>query len=347
MKIIKLVKMSTKISVIMPVYNASKYLAEAIESILNQTFIDFELILLNDKSTDSSLQIIKKYQNLDSRIVVINKEQNIGPALLRNEGFELAKGEFIALMDSDDIAMSTRFEKQIAIFEANPEIGVCGTNYTMFGENIDRKIINLNEFHEEIKLAFLNICCVGNPTALIRKSYLNNIRYNEAMVPIEDYDLWSRLINYTKFYNIQESLLNYRWHETNISHTRTENILQKHDLVRINQLNDLGINNSTPNIGLCLNTIQFYKRQKSDDIITILNFKNKLIDANRIIKKYDIVLFENQLNEVAKKTITKALNYNLTLLKYILKNERVIFRNLAFYEKIKIITKSFFRIKKR
>ena len=339
--------MNFKISVVMPVYNASSYLADAIESILNQTYSHFELILLNDNSTDNSLEIIHKYQKIDNRIVVVNKLQNIGPALLRNEGFDMAGGDFIALMDADDIAMPTRFEKQLKIFQNNPEIGVCGTWFTLFGNKIDNQVIKHSEFHETIKLNFLTDCNIGNPTTMIRKGVLSSFRYQKEFVPIEDYELWSRILNTTKFYNIQESLLNYRWHETNISHTRTENILQKQNLVRINQLNDLGINNSTPNIGLCLNAIQFYKRQKSDDIITILNFKNKLIDSNRIIKKYDIVLFENQLNEVAKNTIIKASNYNLTLLNYILKNENVIFRNLAFYEKIKIITKSFFRIKKR
>ena len=97
----------------MPVYNGEKYLAEAIESVLNQTYSNFELIILNDKSTDSSKAIIQSYQTKDDRIVFIDKTENVGPATLRSEGFDVAKGEFIALLDADDIAMPNRFEKQI------------------------------------------------------------------------------------------------------------------------------------------------------------------------------------------------------------------------------------------
>ncbi len=111
-----------KISVILPVYNAGNYLAETIESILNQTHTHFELIILNDKSTDNSLVIIQKYIEKDSRIILINKEVNLGPANLRNEGFSIAKGEFIALMDADDIALPSRFEKQVNVLKNNPEI---------------------------------------------------------------------------------------------------------------------------------------------------------------------------------------------------------------------------------
>ena len=122
-----------ELSVIMPVYNAGNYLSETIESILNQTHTDFEFIILNDNSTDNSLAIIQRYMAKDSRIILINKLQNMGPASLRNEGFGIAKGEFIALMDADDIALPTRFQKQITLLKNNPEIGVCGTWFTFFG----------------------------------------------------------------------------------------------------------------------------------------------------------------------------------------------------------------------
>ena len=106
-----------EISVIIPVFNAAPFLQESIESILNQTFSDFELIILNDKSTDESLEIIKKIQSKDNRVIIIDKEQNVGPANLRNEGINAARGTFIALMDADDIALPTRFEKQITVLK--------------------------------------------------------------------------------------------------------------------------------------------------------------------------------------------------------------------------------------
>ena len=129
-----------QISVVMPVYNAEKYLNEAINSVLNQTYSNFELIILNDKSTDSSKSIIESYLAKDSRIVFIDKETNVGPANLRNEGFDLARGTYIALLDADDIAKSTRFEKQIAILKKSSNIGVCGTWFTTFNKPIIKSV---------------------------------------------------------------------------------------------------------------------------------------------------------------------------------------------------------------
>ena len=196
-----------KISVVMPVYNAEKYLNEAINSVLNQTYSSFELIILNDNSTDYSKAIIESYVAKDSRIVFIDKETNVGPANLRNEGFDLARGTYIALLDADDIAKPTRFEKQIAILKNNPEIGVCGTWFTTFGDKEKNKVIQHPEKHNQIKVNFLIDCTIGNSTTFFRKNILGDIRYNKKYVPVEDYHLWSRLIVKTQFHIIQEALV--------------------------------------------------------------------------------------------------------------------------------------------
>ena len=335
--------MKPKISVIMPVYNASRYLHEAIQSILNQTFSDFELIILNDNSTDNSLKIIQDFIKNDNRIILINKAQNIGPALLRNEGFEISKGEFIALMDADDIAHPKRFEKQIEVFNNDIELGVCGTWYTMFGEDIEDYIFKQNEFHKDIKVKLLYESCIGNPTAMIRKSVLHNQKYNPEMVPIEDYDLWTRLINNTKFYNIQESLIRYRWHETNVTKTKEENSKKMHQIVFTNQLKEFGVDLNTPNLHLILDTIFYRKRYSSEDTYRILENKNFLINQNRIIKKYDFSLFEKQLNLTAIRTFSKCKDFNLKLFLYFYKNEKNNFNEIKLFLKIKIFLKSLFR----
>ena len=338
--------MKPKISVIMPVYNASRYLHEAIQSILNQTFSDFELIILNDNSTDNSLEIIQEFVKKDNRIILINKTQNIGPALLRNEGFESSNGEFIALMDADDIAYPKRFEKQVSVFNNDSEIGVCGTWYTMFGEDIKDYIFKQNEFHEDIKVKLLYENCIGNPTAMIRKSVLHNQKYNPEMVPIEDYDLWTRLINNTKFYNIQESLLSYRWHDTNTTKLKEENSKKMHQIVFTNQLKEFGIDLNTPNLNLILDAIHYRKRYFSKDIYTILENKNFLICQNRINKKYDFTLFEKQLNLSAIRTFSKCKDFNLKLFFYFHKNEKTNFNKIKLTLRIKIFFKSLFRYSK-
>jgi glycosyltransferase involved in cell wall biosynthesis len=127
-----------RISVVMSVYNGEKYLRQAIESILQQTYTDFEFIIIDDGSTDSSREIIQSYD--DKRIRLVINEQNIGLTKSLNKGIRLAKGEFIARMDADDISLPQRFEKQVAYLDSHPEVGVLGT----YANIIDHrgKIIN-------------------------------------------------------------------------------------------------------------------------------------------------------------------------------------------------------------
>lgn len=161
------------VSVVMPVYNGEKYLPEAIDSILKQTFTDFELLLINDASTDNSEKIINSYN--DSRIIYIKNEQNLGLIKTLNKGLDLAKGEYIARMDQDDISSHERFAKQIALFESNLEIGVCGTWFTLFRENHEDQIIEHPEYNDSIKIGLLTSCFIGHPTVMMRKKQLKII----------------------------------------------------------------------------------------------------------------------------------------------------------------------------
>ncbi len=117
---------SPQVSVIMPVYNGENYLAEAIESILTQTFTDFELLIIDDASQDRSLEIIQEYERRDARVRSIRLDRNKGVSAARNRGFDAAGGEYIAFMDSDDVSLPTRLEKQLQLLQENPEIGVVG-----------------------------------------------------------------------------------------------------------------------------------------------------------------------------------------------------------------------------
>jgi glycosyltransferase involved in cell wall biosynthesis len=124
--------MSPYVTVLMPVYNTEMYLKEAIDSILNQTFRDFEFIVINDGSTDSTSDIIESYS--DPRIIYLQNEKNLGVATSLNKGLSIAKGTYIARMDGDDVSRCDRLEKQVAFMDANPEIGVCGTWLETIGD---------------------------------------------------------------------------------------------------------------------------------------------------------------------------------------------------------------------
>lgn len=193
------------VSVVLPAYNAELYLKEALDSILQQTFTNFELIILNDGSTDSTEDIILSYE--DSRIVYVKNQENLGLIGTLNKGISLAKGKYIARMDADDIALPKRLSKQISFLEANTQYGVVGA----FAQIIDSKEIYKVPITNEAIKAFLYIDSPFiHPSVVIRKDLLSSNLYDHQYHRIEDYELWVRLSAQTKFYNIPEILLKYR-----------------------------------------------------------------------------------------------------------------------------------------
>lgn len=200
-----------KISVLMPVYNAEEeYLREAIESILNQSYSDFEFIIINDGSTNNVENVILSYK--DSRIKYI-KQNNQGIANTLNNGLSIAKGEYIARMDADDISLPNRFEKQIKFMEEHPDISILGTWFEIFPKSKVIKHPSKPSYFD-----FLTSSCIGHPTVMFRRNDFEkyDLMYNPNY-KCEDYELWSRAIRYLKFANLQEVLLKYRWHDNNLS----------------------------------------------------------------------------------------------------------------------------------
>lgn len=215
--------MTPKISVFMPAYNSAEFIAEAIESILNQTFKDFEFIIINDGSGDSTWDIIQKYARQDNRIRAYSRCQNKGIVYTANEGFALSKGEYIARMDSDDISLPERLEKQVKYLDSHPDIGLLGAWTQYFpGFPISKRPEHIDLFY------LLKDCPVDQPVAMIRKSVIDkyNLRYDEDYLACEDQELWFRLIKVSKIANLQELLLMHRWHGGNIS-IRLGNIQQQ------------------------------------------------------------------------------------------------------------------------
>ncbi len=330
-----------EISVIIPVFNAAPFLQESIESILNQTFSDFELIVLNDKSTDESLEIIKKFQSKDNRIIIFDKDQNVGPANLRNEGINAARGEFIALMDADDIAIPTRFEKQLTVLKNNPEIGVCGTGFTFFGSK-KNKTIKHSTSHDAIKVSFLHSCNIGNPTVMFKKEILGDLKFDNDFVPAEDYDLWSRLLAKTHFYNIPESLLNYRQHDNNISKTKIDNVNRSVRKVKINQLTTLEINPSDPKIDFYLNAVSLQKKLSPPEIIDTITASKFLLSQNEKLRYFNQDLLEKHINKVLVRTIRNAGSFNIAFYKHLTKNEKAVFHKISLFDRMIIYFKSLF-----
>lgn len=207
---------SPLISVVMSVYNGDKYLAEAIDSVLSQSYSNFELIIVNDGSTDSSIEIIYEYINKDDRIIVINRE-NKGLPYSLNEGIAKARGEYIARMDADDICLPDRFEKQIEYLNKN-NLDLCGTFIERFGDNINNNILKHPLKHNDIKFRLLFTSSFAHPTVMMKKEIFNKVKYRPMYKVAQDYQLWIDIVNAGfKVGNLPEVLLRYRVHEEQAS----------------------------------------------------------------------------------------------------------------------------------
>lgn len=199
------------ISVVMPVYNAEQYLDQAIQSILGQTFTDFEFIIINDGSSDSSLEILRKYEKKDKRILIIDKK-NCGIVEALNDGLSIAKGNFIARMDSDDIAYTNRFEEQIKVFENVPEIDLVYTGTTLIDKYGD---LVCDSWRPNLEKTLLNLeinTFIPHPTVMFKKDMILNLGgYTKKRPNAEDLDLWLRMLNNgCKFFYLKKNLLYYR-----------------------------------------------------------------------------------------------------------------------------------------
>ena len=206
-----------KVSVLTPLYKTDeRFLREAIESVLGQTFGDFELLLLDDCPEDDREAVVRSYG--DKRIVYLKNERNLGITASRNRLIDLAKGEYLAVFDHDDICRPERFAKEVAYLDAHPECGVVGgwTKPTSGTPNI------YPESDHAIRLAMMEGASVWHPAAMIRRSALDaaKVRYEADYSPVEDYMLWMRLLPHTAFHNLQEIVLDYRWHDGNTSVVR-------------------------------------------------------------------------------------------------------------------------------
>ncbi len=205
------------ISVAMPVYNGERYLAEAIDSILAQTYNNFELIIIDDGSTDNSLQVLQDYEKRDARIRLVARE-NRNLATTLNDITDLARGKWLARMDQDDISLPQRFERQLQWLEQTGA-DICGSWVKFFG-TADKRILKHAQTDQAIKMELLFCAAFAHPTVMMKTELVKKLRYDKFWEKCEDYDLWERAArNGWVMTNVPEVLLFYRQHTTQISST--------------------------------------------------------------------------------------------------------------------------------
>lgn len=229
-----------KISVIMPVYNGEKYLREAIDSILAQTYTDFEFIIIDDGSADTSQQIVRSYT--DPRIRFYQNEHNMGVAATLNRGLDLAAGEYIARMDADDISLPTRFEFQVDFLDKHLHTAVVGCEVYFFDENGFIRNGGYSSNFRQMKVDLFFFCGLAHPSVMMRKSMVRRVGgYDLSFNGLEDYELWSRISDSYEITAIPHVLFKYRIHGSQVTKNPSPDYLRRMHCLKERQLIRIGI----------------------------------------------------------------------------------------------------------
>lgn len=216
-------KKAPTVSVILPVFNAERYLKYAVDSILDQTYKNFELIIVNDGSTDGSRALIEAYAKSDDRIVAIHQE-NIGLVATLNKAVKLAKGTYVARMDADDISLPRRLELQVALMDKNKKAVLCASCFDVINEHNEFvRLSTAPAFNEDLKRSMHLYNPIAHGSVMFRtEAFIKAGGYSSEVGPVEDYDLWIRLASIGDFIYSPHSLFRWRMNPEGITHTNND-----------------------------------------------------------------------------------------------------------------------------
>ncbi len=230
------------VSVVMPVHNGARYLREALDSILNQTYENIEFIIIDDGSTDESWSILEAYVHSDNRIKTFRHQQNMGLAHSLNRGFAISEGEYIARMDSDDISFPNRIELQVDFMEQHTDYAIVGSKTELiFNNKKPSGIIPLTfTSYEALKVGSFFYCPFAHPTVMIRKSMIPEQPYHPEIY-VEDYYLWNQILEQYPCANLNQVLLYYRMHSNQFTQSKKEKQLDALSSIFKEKFNSLNI----------------------------------------------------------------------------------------------------------
>ena len=280
-----------EVTVLMSVYNGERFLVECIDSIVNQTFTNFEFIIINDGSTDGTGAILERYAQVDDRMY-IHHQENLGLIASLNKGCRLARGKYIARMDSDDVSLPDRLKMQVHFLDKNPDIGVVGTDFNMIAS--DGTVWNPPKFFDVptepnfVKWKLYFSCCVCHPSIMVRKTVYSHLSgYRDEFIHAEDYDFFLRAVSYTKISNLPHVLYKLRKHESNVT-TIYGDIQQKNADIAVQQALY-----RTRGTSISLDIVKGFRNSSLiidlEDAITVANLVADL--CNSLIKSKNISFF--------------------------------------------------------
>lgn len=271
------------VSVLLPNYNNAPFLKESIDSILNQTFKDFELLIVDDGSTDNSIDIINSFT--DKRIRLIQKKVNSGIVDTLNIGLDAIDSKYMVRMDGDDISMPERLEKLVSFLEKNKLVGVCSSALKVFG-NVKQEVWKIDTAPDLLKAGLIRGVTTPHAPSMFRMSVLiqNNLKYRKNIPHMEDYDLFFRLKKYTAFFNLHNALYCYRILDHNVTIKNKDSIWERYKLIYKEVLQELGIEASAKNIAMHIEL--FHRVRPVCSVNDLFEYKNLLIKNNNNYKIY-------------------------------------------------------------
>lgn len=227
--------MVPEVTIVMPAYNAEAYIGETIDSLLQQSFSNFELLVIDDGSTDATADRVKPFLK-DGRVRYI-AQANQGPSSARNVGIRMARGKYITCMDADDLSSAERLEKQLAFLNENPDVGVCGTWARTMGAQVRDMCPPIEDRAIRAQMLFDN--CFIHSSVMMRAAILEQVDPVYRAMLAEDYDLWDRLSKLTRMHNIPEKLILYRMHAAQASEQKSEQVSEGAMAVRRRRMREL------------------------------------------------------------------------------------------------------------
>lgn len=344
----KTVDIKPKVTVLMPVFNAGLYLKEAIDSILCQTYRDFEFLIINDGSTDTSLEIIQSY--CDDRIRLLSNETNLQLIRTLNIGIENALGEYIVRMDADDISFPDRIEKQVNFLEAHPNIAACGSWIEMFTENHSFNYKPLTD-PDRIKAAFIFRTEIMHPSVTIRKSVIINnlLRFDPGFVNAEDYELFLRISFIAPLANIGEVLLKYRQNDKGITHLADKDEEKRvviHKKIYYKALKYLGLNPDENMLNLHRFIYLDTPIETKNKLEEVYNYLILIENTNLQFQKYNDLALKKELSHQMFLVTKKAAILGLYSFLFYIKNKYFKYTEESILQHFRLIIKCLLKYRK-
>lgn len=330
----------------MVVYNGERFISKAIQSILSQTYSNFEFIIVEDGSIDRTLEKVRVFK--DPRIKLIIHENNKGVVVARNTALKASTGSYIAILDADDISLHDRLEIQVKFLEKNPDFGLIGGRAEVIGDDGVKlnRIQSLSLPPEETRVYLLFKNCFTHSSVMYRKKILENIEFNPDFKVGEDYEIIVKIASQVKIKNLLNIVSQYRVHNKNIS--KEKKLLEENNQKIIShQLSQLGIDVNEKNMNIHLQLTKMSKHTDLQLILDMVDWLDKLFTANQKMNIYPEIAFYNRLAGYWFNLMGNPYQYNIKLLQPYVKSPILRSSNRKLIDHLKFTVKCLFKYKSR